>query len=183
MENQNNLLDFLAYLKFSVLPNDVKANNKIKVDAVVPRYDLISNTGYWGGLNGLVTRKGLAYLNLISNNETQVQNGAKWRLQTKDSCNFSSVYILTKQMNNCFIGYGNPLRKATYSIKQKPNPFLEFKNDGLLFIISEDWKEIEVLVIKNGYFTIQGNAEALANGVYNEALEAMRANAKAFYQY
>lgn len=183
MENQNNFLDFLAYMKFQELPKEVKANNKIKVDAVIPRYDLVLMAGYWGGLNGLKTKKGLAYLNLIRNDSTQVINGAQWRLQTKDSCNFSSLFVITQKLDNCFVGYGNPLRKETFSIKQKPNPFYEYKNDGLLFVISEDWKQIEVLIIKDGFFTIQGNAEALANGCFNEALETMRATAKEFYQY
>lgn len=180
---------FSAYLKLEQLPDEVKTRNKIKLGARVPRFDLTRLAGYYKPLESLKNKKGQIILYL---NETRgiIDSPDKRRadrfLMGKDSLNFSSVFLLDSSANNDgsgFVGYGNPNRSKTYSKDKKPNPFLEVKNDGFIFLISPDWQAVEVLIIPDGYNTILGNAKALADGVYNEGLETMRATAKTFFQY
>lgn len=180
---------FSAYLKLEQLPDEVKSRNKIKLGAKVPRFDLTRWAGYYKPLESLKNKKGqiVFYLNetrgIIDSTD---QRRADRFLMGKDSLNFSSVYLLDGSIQNDgsgFVGYGNPNRAKTYSKDKKPNPFLEVKNDGFLFLIAPDWQAVEVLVIPDGYNTILGNAKALADGVYNEGLETMRATAKTFFQY
>lgn len=178
---------FSAYLKLEQLPDEVKSRNKIKVGAKVPRFDLTRLAGYYKPLESLKNKKGQIILYL---NETRGiidspdQRRADRFLMGKDSLNFSSVYLLDCSTNGGgFAGYGNPNRAKTYSKDKKPNPFLEVKNDGFLFLIAPDWRSVEVLIIPDGYNTILGNAKAMADGVYNEALQTMRAAAKTFFQY
>lgn len=104
--------------------------------------------------------------------------------QAKDSVNVSSVFLLDvpTAKDKPIVGYGNP--NGNPKLKSgNPNPFAGCKNDGFLFVIAPDWKQIEWLVIPDGLCTILGNAKALADGVYNEALQTMRAAAKTYFNY
>ena len=180
---------FVAYLLLEELSDEVKSRNKIKLGAKTPRYDLTRLAGYYKPLENLKNNKGqiILYLNgtkgIIDSSD---QRRADRFLMGKNSLNFSSVYLLdnsTPTNNGYLVGYGNPNRAATYSKDKKPNPFWEYRNDGFIFLIAPDWKTIEILVVPDGYNTILGNAKALADGVYNEALNTMRATAKTFFQY
>ena len=178
---------FSAYLKLEQLPDEVKSRNKIKLGAKVPRFDLTRLAGYYKPLESLKNKKGqiILYLNATRGIlDSPDQRRADRCLMGKDSLNFSSVYLLDCSTNGGgFVGYGNPNRSKTYSKDKKPNPFLEVKNDGFLFLIAPDWQAVEILVIPDGCNTILGNAKAMADGVYNEALATMRATAKTFFQY
>ena len=179
---------FSAYMKLEQLPDEVKNRHKIKVGASVPRFDLTRLAGYYKPLESLKNKKGQIILYL---NETRGiidspdQRRADRFLMGKDSLNFSSVYLLdcSTPTNGNLIGYGNPNRAKTFGKEKKPNPFLEVKNDGFLFLIAPDWRAVEILVIPDGCNTILGNAKALADGVYNDALVTMRATAKTFFAY
>lgn len=181
---------FCIYLKFEQLPDDVKARHNIKVGPKVPRYDLTRYAGYYKPFLSLKNKKGQIVLYL--NNTKGVIDSADQRradrfLMGKGSLNLSSLYLLdssTQPNGGGFVGYGNPHREATFGKKTKaPNPFNGFKNDGFLFLITPEWKTIEMLVIPDGINTILGNAKALADGFYNEALKTMRATSKTFFQY
>lgn len=180
---------FVAYLKFEQLPDEVKTRHKIKVGAKIPRYDLTQLAGYYKPLESLKNDKGQIILYLIETRgiiDSSDSRRADRYLQAKNSLNFSSVFLLdnsTPTNNGCFVGYGNPNRDETYSKDKKPNPFFKCRNDGFVFQISKDWKTIEVLIVPDGCNTILGNAKALADGVYNEAIETMRATAKPFFNY
>ena len=178
---------FSAYMKFEQLPDDVKKRNYIKVGAKVPRLDLTRLAGYYKPLQSLTNKNGQIYLYIQEAKDrinSPDERRAERYLQGKDSLNFSSVYLLQHpDPESPFIGYGNPDRSKTFSKNHKPNPFYDNRDDGFLFLIAPDWKTVEILVVTNGYNTIQGNAKGLADGVYNEALETMRAAAKTFYPY
>jgi len=178
---------FSAYLKLVQLPDDVKRRNKIKVNGKIPRFDLIQSSGYYRPIERLKNGKGQVYF-YLQNTRGIIKSPDGRRadrfLQGKESLNISSIYYYSFQGNSSYlIGYGNPNREKTYGKQKKPNPFLEVKNDGYLFLISQDWQTIEILVVSNGYNTILGNAKALADGVYHEALENMRAAARPIYNY
>jgi len=180
---------FSAYLNFQQLPDEVKTRNKIKTGAKIPRYDLTRMAGYYKPIDSMKTNRGLVYLYLTETRgiiNSPDQRRADRFLMGKDSLNFSSVFLFdcsTLIDGNRLIGYGNPNRAATFGKNKTKNPFLECKDDGFLFLISNDWQTIETLIIPNGYNTILGNAKALADGVYTEALETMRTTAQTFFPY
>jgi hypothetical protein len=178
---------FSAYMKFEQLNDETKARHKIKVGAKVPRFDLTRFAGYYKPLKSLVNNKGqlCLYLNgTMGIIDSPDERRAERYLQGKDSLNLSSVYLLQQsQISGDYVGFGNPNRAKTYSRTNKPNPFYECRDDGFLFLIAPDWRTIEILVVTNGYNTIQGNAKGLADGVYDGALETMREAAKTFFQY
>lgn len=180
---------FSAYLRLEQLPDEIKTANKIKLGAKVPRYDVTHIAGYYKPLESLKNRKGqiVFYLNETRGVINSPDNRRADRfLMAKDSLNFSSIYLLNNSAPNTdgkLIGHGTPNRQKTFGRKKITNPFYECKDDGFLFVISPDWRVIEVLIIPDGGNTILGNAQALFDGVYNKALETIRATAKTFFQY
>lgn len=176
-----------SYYLLTQLSDDVKIKNKIKVGAAVPRYDCVESEGYYPEMERLVSTKGDLHFYLCETKgviNSPDQRRADRFLQAAKSFNFSSVYLLDEQTaDGHLIGYGNPNGQKTYGKGKIPNPFWECRNDGFLFIISPDWKNIELLVMPNGKFTILGLAKALADGQFDEALDTIRATAKTFYQY
>lgn len=169
------------------LPDEAKRRHNIKVGAKVPRFDLVQISGYSKSWEALKNKDGQIYFYL--NEARGIINSPDSRradrfLMGKGSLNFSSVFLLEcEPSNGYFVGYGNPNGKETYSKNNKPNPFYECRDDGYLFLISEDWRTIEVFVIPNGKNTILGNAKALNDGVYNDMLKPIREAATTFFQY
>lgn len=179
---------FSAYLLFQQLPDEIKTRHKIKVGASVPRFDLTMMAGYYKPLQCLQNKKGQVVMYLSETRgiiSSPDQRRADRFLMAKQSLNFSSIFLLDcpPLANGDLVGYGNPNRSKTFGKAKIPNPFLECKDDGFLFLISHNWQTIEIVVIPDGCNTIFGNAKALADGVYNEALETMRNSAKTFFQY
>lgn len=178
---------FDAYLRLEQLSNEVKARHKIKLGARIPRFDITQMAGYYRPLERLKNRKGqvVFYLNETRGIiESPDQRRADRYLMAKDSHNFSSIYLLSiETQDGKLIGYGNPHRGETFGRKKIANPFYECKDDGFIFIIEPDWSYIEVLIVPDGSNTILGDAKALADGVFDEALKKMRSTAKTFFQY
>lgn len=181
---------FTAYIRAERLTDEVRARNGMKPAGKTPRFDVAEMAGYYKPLEALRLKNGMLYfyLNNTAYTTSTTNNPARRRadrsLQVKDSLNFSSVYLLeTPAADGSIIGYGNPYGAATFGKDRKPNPFAGCSNDGFLFIIAPDYSQIEILVIPNGLFTMLGNAQALCDGRYNEALEAMRNNARPYYEY
>lgn len=176
---------FSCYLKMVQLPDELKRRNKIKVGAVVPRFDVVQITGYFPQLESIKNNKqGMVCLLLQETIKTGNQSGAERWLQGKNSFNFSAIHLLDDRMaDGSLVGFGNPNREKTFSQRRLQNPFYDCRNDGFLFLIGADWQTIEILVIPNGLYTIQGNAKELVDGKYREALEQVRNNAKPFFIY
>lgn len=176
---------FSAYFEMAALPNEVKAKNKIKVDAKIPRYDCIRFAGYYKGIEPFMNKKGMFNLYLTRANElvnAPDERRADYVLQS-NSMNFSSLYPLLNPELGGF-AWGEPNNKKSIGKKEpKPNPMYNFRNDGYLFVINPDYTKIELLIIENGRYTIQGYLKQLASGEFAEALKQMRAAAKTFYEY
>lgn len=175
---------FSAYLLFEQLPDDVKAKNKIKVGASVPRLDCTALAGYYEPLESIKNPKGQIMFYLQQTRgiiDSPDKRRAGYFLQAKDSQNFSSIYPLTSE-GDLHFAYGEPNNQKLLK-NGKPNPFLPYKETGYIFIHSTDYKRVEVLVIENGRYLIQGYAKQIANGQLNEALEGMRQKAKPIFEY
>lgn len=176
---------FSAYMKFEQLPDAIKEKHKIKVGAKIPRFDLTEFAGYYRPIESLKNKKGQVVLYLTETRgiiDSSDQRRADRFLMGKDSLNFSSVYLFDGESTN-IVGYGTPNAEKTFSAKKLPNPFFEHRDDGFLFAISEDWRAIEVLVLPKGKNTILGNAKALMDGVYNDAIKTIRQAATVFFKY
>jgi len=191
-------MKFEAYIRLEQLADDVKRANKVKVGAKVPRYDVTATAGYYKPLEALTNAKGMCilYLNetrgVITSPDARRADRFLMGRAGKDSVNVSSVYLLNPDTEGStaadtaaegsIVGYGNP--NGFHILKSgNPNPFYGSGHDGFLFLISPDWRLIEWLVVPDGVNTILGNAKAMADGVYNEALQTMRAAATTYYDY
>ena len=190
-------IDFTAYIRLEQLPDEVKKRHGGKAGAKIPRFDVTATAGYYKPLKDLQNNKGMvvAYLNetrgiidstdqrradrFLMGKQTTIGNDGK---RANDSVNISSVFLYHTADGGFMYGYGNP--NGNPKLKNgNPNPFYCNKTDGYLFLITPDWKQIEWLVIPNGVYTMEGNVKALADGVYNEALQNMRAAATTYYDY
>lgn len=182
-------IDFTAYIRLEQLPDDVKKRHGGKAGAKIPRFDVTATAGYYKPLKDLQNNKGMvvAYLNetrgIIDSTDTRRADRFLMGKQGKDSVNISSVFLLdTAAKGGNLYGYGNPNGNPKLR-SGNTNPFFCNRTDGYLFLIAPGWKQIEWLVIPNGLCTILGNAKALADGVYNDALLTMRAAAKTYFDY
>lgn len=178
---------FDCYIKMQQLPDEVKRANKIKVGASVPRLDCVSMAGYYEGLKPLFSSKGQLKFYLMETRgliNSSDQRRAGYFLMGENSINFSSVFLQefdTSDQKQCF-GYGEPNSNKTLKSGQ-PNPMLSFSEDAYLFITNPGFTELEILIIKRGRYLIQGYLKQLANGAFNEALAAMRSQAKPIFNY
>jgi hypothetical protein len=160
-----------------------------------PRYVVTAHAGHAKWFEALKNAKNEIVMYYQRNDKCNPNSKAETRLQCKDSINFSSIYLLDMKIAETLIGYGEPPITKTFEKKDKdgkiteyPNPFYDDRNDGYLFIITPDTDEttevvnapktIEIIVVHNGRYLIQGFAKELIDGQFNEALEQIRKSAK-----
>lgn len=174
------------YGNLQVLPNEAKIRNKLKPEPKIPRLDLTSFSGYYKGIEPFISTKGMIYYNLMRTEKINANGNRKasYYLQGQKSLNFSSIYLMNETEKIKF-GFGEPNNKPTIKKgKQRvPNPVLPFKNDGYLFIVHDDYQQIEILICENSRYSIQAFAKKLANGGFDEALQQFRENAQPFFNY
>jgi hypothetical protein len=186
----------LIYLKTEQLPKDVKARHGIKVDAKIPRLDVVGQAGYYPPLQDLKNREGMIFFYLIETNgliKSSDLRRADVSLQCKAG-NFSSIFTLDLGAEN-LVGYGYPAGEEFFKPKQKkgkdgtatlvprPNPFYAQCNDGFLFIAPLGYSELEIVIVPNGKFCIQSYAKKYADGQMDDVLEALRSAAQPIFPY
>ena len=111
------------------------------------------------------------------------------KLQAKNSLNFTGLkdYFVDGRLSG--FAYGYPLATETYSSKQKPNPFFNYKDDGFLFIIHQDQTaatepekikpfRIELIVLEGAKVLIPAYCKMLQMGGFDEAITLLREQAK-----
>ena len=150
-------------------------------ETTTPRYVVIAQSGYFKPLQEIKNAKDEIVMYYQRNDKCNPNSKAETRLQCKGSVNFSSVYLDNLKIGEMLIGSGEP--PQTRELKDgkkgsKPNPFFESKDDGYLFVISPELNTIEIIVVPNGRYLIQGVAKQLADGQFNDALSQMRDTAK-----
>ncbi len=172
-----------AYYKLAILPDEVRAANKIRSKA---RLDCISFTdrvaGGYKGLKNFVNSKGQLFFYKTPCRDfvhTDSKRLSEWSL-TGGGLNFSSIYIDDLDCPEIGYGYANANRLLSNG---SPNPLFEFRNDGYLFLINKDYSEIELLVIPDGRNLISSYYQKLIDGGFDDELESLRNEAKKFYQY
>ena len=172
-----------AYYKLVLLPDEVRATNKIKSKA---RLDCVSFTdkvaGRYKGLTNFVNSKGQLFFYKTPCKgfvNTDSKRLAEWSL-TNNSQNLSSIYI--EDLEYPEIGYGYPNAKRILS-NGSENPLFTFRMDGYLFLINKDYSEIELIVIPDGRNLISSYYQKMIDGGFDDELRELRKNAKVFYPY
>jgi hypothetical protein len=168
-----------GYYKLVALPDEVKAQNKIRSKA---RLDCIASAGNYKGLTNFVNKQGQMFFYKTPCREfigVQTKRVAEWSL-TNSSINFSSIYI--EDFDFLEYGYGYPNAKPRLS-NGEPNPLLPFKNDGYLFIVNKDYTEIEILILPDGRNLINHYYQQLIDGYFDAEIQKLRAEAKPCFNY
>jgi hypothetical protein len=153
-----------------------------------PRYVATATAGYFKPLEGIKNAQNEIVMFYQRNDKCNPNSTSESRLQCKGDVNFSSVYFEGLKIGETLIGYGDPpqgemlkpkVDKKSGKKTVRLNPFYGNRADGYLFIITPDMKTIEILIVPNGRYLIQGAAKQLADGQLNEALKLIREAAKA----
>ena len=83
----------VGYYKFVMLPDELKANHKIKVGASIPRYDCISYAGEYEGMDAFINGKGMFMLYLLESERTikaNVKRLSEFVLKGSRSLNYNT---------------------------------------------------------------------------------------------
>lgn len=178
----------IAYLLMEQLPEYKNVTRKgVTTLRKQPRYDLTMLAGYWSALNKLKNHKGQLFFNLIptDKNEYRKQDGTtpEYYLQVtpagSKSINFSGIRFLYENGKEKVFASGEPSDRE----KLKGgviNPMYEQRNDAFLFVFSKNMERLEILVVENGRLLIDAYRKQLASGGMDEALQALRGQAKEF---
>ena len=158
-----------------------------------PKYVVTAQAGYYPPMDEIVGRDGKISLFLqAKDNISKKDNAPAMMLQAKNSLNFTGLkdYFVNGRLSG--FAYGYPLAAKTYSKKQKPNPFFAYKDDGFLFIVHQDQTAatepekikpscIELVVLEGAKVLIPSYCKMLQMGGFDEALSALRKQAKRVY--
>jgi hypothetical protein len=173
----------VQYLKLVMLPDEVKAQNSIKVGAIVPRYDCISSAGNYKGLEAFTNHKGQIYFNLIPCREIIETNGkryAEYCLTGGKSLNFGSLYKIIDYQN---FAYSYPNKKPFIGQKREPNPLFPFGNDLYLMLTDVEYTFFEIMVIEGGRNLAEHYLQLLIEGNFDTEILKLRVEAKPIFEY
>ena len=163
-----------------------RLNNSTDKGRKTPRYTIAAQAGYYPPMEHLRRSDGLISMYLVPQDRGDKSSTPPLRLQAKDGLNFTGLkdYWIEGKLSGFAFGY--PLNKPTYSSKEKPNPFYDYREDGFLFIIHEDKNDptnlipscIELIVLERGMVLISAYCKMLVMGGFDEAIAALREQAK-----
>ena len=159
--------------------------NTTQTGKKTPKYTITAQAGYYPPMELLRGRDGQISMNLMEKLK-EGDNVPSMRLQAKNSLNFTGLkeYFMDGKLSG--FAYGYPLDKQTYSKDNKPNPFYDYKQDGFLFLVEQDENDptnltptsIELIVLDGAKVLISAYCKQLVMGGFDEALQALREQAK-----
>lgn len=159
--------------------------NTTQLGKLTPKYTILEQAGYYPPMEQLKGKDGLVSMNLVPQSREDKSSTPPMRLQAKNSLNFTGLkdYWVDGKMSGFSFGY--PMDKPTYSNKNKPNPFFDYKDDGFLFIFHYDEQNpnniiptsIELVVLEGAKVLISAYCKMLAMGGFDDALAALRKQA------
>lgn len=157
-----------------------------------PKYVITAQAGYYPPMDEIVGKDGKISMYLQANGGSggsKKSNAPAMKLQAKNSLNFTGLkdYFVDGRLSG--FAYGYPLATETYSSKQKPNPFFNYKDDGFLFIIHQDQtaatepekikpSRIELIALEGAKVLIPAYCKMLQMGGFDEAITLLREQAK-----
>lgn len=154
-----------------------------------PSYARTKVCGYYPPLERLTfsrgINKGKVAFFLMGVREEQQINAPKLYLQAAKSLNFTG---LKGCMTLDSFAYGFPSSEPTYSAKNIPNPFYEYREDGYLFLFHQDTEKptsseqllpdsFELLVLEGGRKLISSYFQQMQLGYYDALLKECREKA------
>lgn len=156
------------------------------------KYVITAQAGYYPPMDKIVGKDGKIsmYLQVSKDSGSKKDNAPAMKLQAKNSLNFTGLKdYFTNNGKLSGFAYGYPLAIKTYSGKQKPNPFFAYKDDGFLFVIHQDQTAatepekikpscIELVVLEGAKVLISSFCKMLQMGGFDDALAALRKQAK-----
>ena len=159
-----------------------KLVNTTQTGKVTPKYTITAQAGYYPPMEHLKGRDGLVSMNLMQKLK-EGENVPSMRLQAKGSINFTGLkeYFQDGKLSGYAYGYPDP--RPTYSSKEKPNPFFEYRQDGYLFLLHPDKtnttipNSIELIVLEGAKVLISAYCKQLTMGGFDEVLEQLRGQA------
>ena len=170
-----------AYYKLEVLPDTIKAVNKIKVGAKIPRYDCTNYAGDYEGIKPFINPKGMFKLTLMESKEfikTDKRRMAEFALIGGKNLNFSSLF--TEDGSNIFYGYPNG---KPYLKDGRQNPLFQYRNDLYIFFIDKAFQQIEILVLPKQKGYALEFYQAISEGDFEDEIETLKSNANTFFNY
>lgn len=170
-----------AYYRLEVLPDDLKAANKIKVGAKIPRYDCIKSDGIYHGIKPFINPVGMFKLSLTDCKDfvkTDVKRMGDFALIGGKNLNFSSLYSL--EGTNFY--YGNPNGKPILK-DGRPNPVFQHRHDLYICFIPDGFKQIELFVLPHQKGYALELIQAFAEGDFDDEVTELRSKAKTFFDY
>lgn len=149
------------------------------------KYTITAQAGFYPPMEQLKGKDGFISMYLMDKLKDG-DNVPSMRLQAKKSLNFTGLKEYFEDGLLSGFAYGYPLDKETYSKEQSPNPFYDYRDDGYLFIIHSDEKDpknliptcIELIVLESAKVLISAYCKQLKMGGFDEALAALREQAK-----
>ena len=150
-----------------------------------PRYDLTLMAGYWSSLELLKNYKGRIFFNLIptESNQYRKQDGTvpEYYLQVvpakSKSINFSGIRFQYQDGKKLMFACGEPSMEKILK-GGVTNPMYDNRNDGFLFLFSDDMEQVEIIIVENGRTLIDAYRKQLSIGGLDKHLEQLRKTAK-----
>lgn len=157
----------------------------VATERKTPLYEAFTFSGAWEGFAALANRKGKIRLNLISAdmnpNRKHDATSPAYFLQCRpagchQSFNLSGLRLLQITEKGVCTFSGEPYPFPTLK-NGDANPLFHCRNDGFLFILSEDKNTLDMLVLAGQRSLIDAYRNAAALGVYDAALDALKSTA------
>lgn len=160
------------------------ARLSLSKDTQTPKYVITHEAGFYEPMRQLSGKDGKVSFFLMQKRESQPTNTPPMYLQAKNSYNFTGLkdYYIDGKISG--FAYGYPLKGKTYKYrgKEAPNPFLEYRNDGYLFLIDSTSTPkpnyIELIVLEDAKDLIASYCKMLIMGGFDEALDRLRNQCK-----
>jgi hypothetical protein len=147
-----------------------------------PKYQIVKEVGYYLPMDSLRGRDGKISFYLME----KLKEGANvpaMRLQAKGSINFTGLkdYFVDGKLSG--YAYGYPYGERVFSRDNKPNPFYDYREDGYLFLISQELQKrgtpasIELIVLEGAKILAPAYCKQLLMGGFDDVLHTLRRQA------
>lgn len=171
------------YFKFQNLPNETRERLNIKSQS---RLDctLSNNPNNYKGLTFFVNGKDQLFFYKAPSREiskADPRRRSDWAL-TRKSINLTSLFVDLPDYPEYAYGYP-PYSQYLGKKKDKPNPLYAFRNDLYLFILNNDYSEIEMIIIPDGRNLWNSYYLKLIQGEFNSTISDLRERANTFFDY
>jgi len=171
---------------FRQLPDDIKRANKIKVGAVVLRYDIVGFDGDYDFIKPLINKKNLCYLSLTETYnfvKADQRRMADYALRNNSIGNLTSLFYNSIDNEGKFFGNTNDSKTIKVGKKIVPNPLLAYEDHLLLIKLSDDKKELVLILVKGGRSFCQFIYPDFVNGKYDEFINNKLQSLKTNFGY